>query len=160
MRHTVLDFVGSNSTPKFYIPLSNFCSGFSRCLQSYCAHKAISQALCWSTQQQRDSTSQWSLLLTDEHLSKHMPMISSLYFNAKNLAVNRHVYYIKTFNFMYKNIFLNIFLVLLKWEWLPLSFHTKSLVDLQLFLSWNISNCECSSGGKEREGKGGQQIAS
>lgn len=36
---------------------------------------------------------------------------------------------------MYKNVFLNIFLVLLKWDWFSISFHTESLEDLQLFLS-------------------------
>lgn len=55
-----------------------------------------------------------------------MPMISSLLFNAKNLAVNRHVYYIQSYNFMYKNVFLNIFFVLLKQEWLTILLHWKS----------------------------------
>lgn len=57
-----------------------------------------------------------------------------LHFNTKNLAVNVHIYYIGIYNFMYENVFPNIFLALLKQEWLSMSFHTESLVDLQLFL--------------------------
>lgn len=106
MQDTAFDFVGSNSTPKFYIPLSNFCSGFSRCLQSCCAHKAISQALCWSTQEQSDSTVIYCSLLS---VCECMPMISFLHFNAKNLAVNIHIYYIRIYNLMCENVYFWIF---------------------------------------------------
>lgn len=75
------------------------------------------------------------LLLTAECLSKCMPVIASLHFNARNLAGNINVCYIWIYSFMYKNVFLNICLVLLKHRGLSIFFHTKNLEDLQLLLS-------------------------